>query len=293
MKATLNHLRSSLAALLLAIAACCAGWASEFTVERTVVVKGNIEVMIVAEDSDLAALSESELSRRDASYVRSRDIQACFPRLDADKIEVVGHQTRKFNCIAWSMGVPGWVNPETGSKENPLAKMDAMYASLGYVRIDDLNTEVEPGLEKVAVYAKLAKDRSIESVTHACRQEPDGTWTSKLGAAPLIRHPDLESLEGPAYGTPVAIYVRPASVVLPAEERVAEVEIPTTQPQVASAELPSSEEVRPAAKRVAPARRVAASEGEKVTPAVKHVTPARRAAKSDSIVAEKDHLLAQ
>jgi hypothetical protein len=42
-------------------------------------------------------------------------------------------------------------------------------------------------------------------------QEPDGTWMSKLGALALIHHATLEALRGPVYGTPVAVYVRPAN----------------------------------------------------------------------------------
>jgi hypothetical protein len=30
----------------------------------------------------------------------------------------------------------------------------------------------------------------------------------KLGQGPLIRHPDPDALEGPAYGGPVAVYER-------------------------------------------------------------------------------------
>jgi hypothetical protein len=49
--------------------------------------------------------------------------------------------------------------------------------------------------------------------THAARQAPNGTWTSKLGRAPLIRHltPEAVNCTGAdGYGRPVAVYVRTA-----------------------------------------------------------------------------------
>jgi hypothetical protein len=36
----------------------------------------------------------------------------------------------------------------------------------------------------------------------------DGTWTSKLGKMAVIRHATPDSLDGPDYGQPVAVYVR-------------------------------------------------------------------------------------
>lgn len=158
-----------------------------------------------------AVSADDQLAREDAAMLAGTETKRAFPRLKLSTIEVLGHHTKKYNCIAHSLGVDYWVNPETGDETNPLAKMDAMYGQIGYTRIDAMNTAVEPGLEKVCVYATMNVDASIKEVTHAARQEPDGTWTSKLGSMPLIRHPDLEALRGPVYGTPVAIYVRKAT----------------------------------------------------------------------------------
>jgi len=138
----------------------------------------------------------------------SPDIKKGFPRMKMADIQVLGPSTKDYNCIAHSLEVKRWVNPETGDGTNPLAKMDGMYSKLGYVRVDTMNFAKESGLEKVVVYATLNNDGSIHDVTHAARQDRDGTWTSKLGSLSLIRHRTPDVLRGPSYGTPVAVYVR-------------------------------------------------------------------------------------
>jgi hypothetical protein len=125
---------------------------------------------------------------------------------------VLGPSTRQYNCIAHSLGVKHWVNPMTGDAENPLEPMDKLYGEIGYVRESSMNLAVEPGKEKVVLYASVNPDATIRSVTHAAHQEADGTWTSKLGAMALIRHTTPEALRGPTYGMPIAVYVRTAPV---------------------------------------------------------------------------------
>jgi hypothetical protein len=141
----------------------------------------------------------------------SPEIHQSFPRLQLKYVEVLGPSTRQYNCIAHSLGVNRWVNPETGDAQNPLAPMDRMYGELGYVREPEMNFALEPGKQKVVLYAALNPDATIRNVTHAARQEPDGTWTSKLGSLSLIRHATPEALRGPTYGTPIAVYVRTVS----------------------------------------------------------------------------------
>ena len=60
---------------------------------------------------------------------------------------------------------------------------------------------------KVALYA-VATPEGYAKFTHAALQHDDGTWSSKLGAGPLIHHRSAESLCGPTYGKIVMVYVK-------------------------------------------------------------------------------------
>ncbi len=118
--------------------------------------------------------------------------------------EVLGSQTPvqsfpdTYNCIAWSEGVTTrWVWPgET------LASFDTEYARSGFRRLSTLDTSLQAGVLKICLYAKDGK------MTHAALQNSDGTWSSKLGSDPLIRHLTADVFGSTSYGRPVAIYAR-------------------------------------------------------------------------------------
>jgi hypothetical protein len=114
-----------------------------------------------------------------------------------------------YNCIAWTLGeVNRWVDPLTGPANNPLARMDKIYAKEGYRRLKSLDFDAEKGKQKVVVYALRDDAGSNTKVTHAALQNLDGSWSSKLGALALIRHWQPHDIAGPLYGTPVAVYAR-------------------------------------------------------------------------------------
>ena len=160
---------------------------------------------------DLSSSSQDNAVLK-ADLLGRADIHKGFPRLLDPDVEVLAAGTREYNCIAHSMGIHDhWVNPETGGTDNPLEPMDRLYGRLGYSRLPDMDVTVCPGQEKVVLYATLNPDASINQVTHAAHQETDGSFTSKLGQLPLIRHRTPESLRGPTYGVPVAVYARLAS----------------------------------------------------------------------------------
>ena len=73
--------------------------------------------------------------------------------------------------------------------------------TVGFLPAEDAH--LEPKFEKLAIYARDGKP------THAARQQPDGTWTSKLGKHIDINH-TLRGLEGPVYGQVVAFMKRAA-----------------------------------------------------------------------------------
>lgn len=63
------------------------------------------------------------------------------------------------------------------------------------------NEEVEPGFQKVALFALQGKP------THAAIQQRSGRWKSKLGVAEDIEH-DLRGVENNHYGIVVLIFCR-------------------------------------------------------------------------------------
>ena len=74
-----------------------------------------------------------------------------------------------------------------------------MFGTLGYVPCPD--GSLERGYEKVALFTDLQG-----KPTHAARQLPNGSWTSKLGTYEDISH-GIYGLEGSQYGD-VAQYLK-------------------------------------------------------------------------------------
>jgi type VI secretion system secreted protein VgrG len=132
-----------------------------------------------------------------------------FPFL-GDAFEVLGPSTMAYNCIAHSLGkINEWVNPRTGPAGDTLVPMEQLYRDHGFERTVLPDCSLAAGATKIAVYASTDAHDTIQEVTHAAIQEDDGTWTSKIGGGPLIRHAMPEALQGPAYGKVVAVFVRP------------------------------------------------------------------------------------
>ncbi len=133
-----------------------------------------------------------------------------FPSL-GNNFEVLAAETPRYNCIAWSCGITkSWVWPGAN-----VADFDRLYAQHGYRRINTLDYRKQAGVQKVVLYGHVKQNngRQIIQCTHASRQLKDGTWSSKLGKLPLIRHLTPDSIDGfgsSQYGQPVAVYVRAA-----------------------------------------------------------------------------------
>jgi hypothetical protein len=130
-----------------------------------------------------------------------------FPNLG--RYEVLAPSTGRdnvkdaYNCIAHTLRIYNrWVWP--GQR---VADFDKLYGEQGYRRVRTLDYRFNPKLDKIVLYAKRGKNGQIE-VTHGSRQLADGTWTSKLGAGPLVRHATPEAVGGPSYGRPIAVYVK-------------------------------------------------------------------------------------
>lgn len=81
-----------------------------------------------------------------------------------------------------------------------LGVLERLFASLGYAECADGSLEV--GFEKVALFG------SGLLYTHAARQLPDGSWTSKLGKDVDISHAAPDDVAGGVYGEVVEFMKR-------------------------------------------------------------------------------------
>lgn len=135
-----------------------------------------------------------------------------FPGLQGTPWQPASPAVPNYNCIAWAMSdtVHWWEpsNPDTFWPQGaPHARtIDAYVAAIslaGYVPCD--GPALEHGFEKIALFV------SQQGVpTHAARQLPSGSWTSKLGRFVDIEH-ELSALEGQQYGQVSVILKRRVS----------------------------------------------------------------------------------
>jgi hypothetical protein len=131
-----------------------------------------------------------------------------LPRLAPDNSRITSPASWEYNRIAWAAGatdawwwpVPGRYWPPGVPREELLAAVVAAFAGLGYAPCP--TADLEPGLEKVAVYALGA------TPTHAARQLPTGLWTSKLGPSFDIEHTTPDAVAGGIYGDVAVILSR-------------------------------------------------------------------------------------
>ena len=137
-----------------------------------------------------------------------------FPNLSRMGYEQTSPCDKKYNCIAWSIGRQDrhfWPDPD-GFGEWPISEREesiecfmAAYVFLGYERCENDDPSLEPGVEKISLFADGSEP------THAARQLPDGRWTSKMGReCEDIAHP-LSAVEGPSYGRVVRVLRKPPS----------------------------------------------------------------------------------
>src|SRR5262249_26347171 len=120
------------------------------------------------------------------------------------------------NCIAWAAGEHDrwwWPDPQMDyywpdgvPREQTVEAFIEAYRTIGYeVCLDGVR---EAGFQKIVIYAK-----NNGEPTHAARQLPDGTWTSKLGQNVDVEHSTPESIlqfqDCYRYGRPLHYMRRP------------------------------------------------------------------------------------
>ena len=136
------------------------------------------------------------------------DLELALPRLSAERYLITSPKAKTYNCVAWAAGeVTRWWEPDPyhqhywpmRTRNRLVETYKKAFESIGYASCG-LDATVEPGFEKVAIYA------SGFHATHMARQLPSGEWTSKCGRLEDIVHA-LEGLEGLEYGS-VAVIMR-------------------------------------------------------------------------------------
>jgi hypothetical protein len=123
----------------------------------------------------------------------------------------------KYNCIAWAADdTTAWWWPSSSPDYWPIAgsrieptiwAFAAAFETLGYIECH--NSSLEPGWEKIAVFATLENGELV--VQHASRQLEDGSWTSKIGDCEDVTHPKLEDVCCEDYGVDLLYMKRPRS----------------------------------------------------------------------------------
>lgn len=126
-----------------------------------------------------------------------RNLAEWFPKLAASPHRITSLYDPAYNCIAWAAGdTENWWEPDDDEvaywpagvpREYSLDAYLRAFESMGFERCD--SAELEPGVEKVAVFANAT------GPTHAAKQLADGRWSSKLGRFEDIEH-ELDALAG-------------------------------------------------------------------------------------------------
>jgi hypothetical protein len=131
-----------------------------------------------------------------------------FPRLTERNHRVTSPATPDYNCIAWTTGdTERWWQPgvcwpiATPADDYGIGVLAQGYRALGFE--DCADGLLEADYEKVALYG------SSSFYTHAARQRPDGTWSSKLGRSVDIEHDTPDDVAGGVYGEVVQWMRRP------------------------------------------------------------------------------------
>jgi hypothetical protein len=129
------------------------------------------------------------------------ELETRWPKLKAGNYRYCSQATPRYNCVAlavgderhwWEQGIHGGrVRWEQGAGDD-VDGWAQVFIRAGYQQAE-LNTDREPGYEKVAIYVGLEDLRP----THVAKSD-GSTWKSKLGKLQDIEHESLELLEGDA-----------------------------------------------------------------------------------------------
>ena len=138
------------------------------------------------------------------------EILARFPGLTFPPAIYLEDGSDRFNCVAWAAGTRSqWWDPMSlrdywppgCPRATTVIAFELALESAGY-RVCEV-PDLQSGIEVIALMG-LEGDFS-----HVMKQLPNGMWTSKLGAGPLVEH-HLYDLVGDAYGQLHSFMNRPS-----------------------------------------------------------------------------------
>ena len=131
-----------------------------------------------------------------------------FPCLTETNYNITSPSDIQYNCIAWAAGeddVWWWPDkmltrfwPQQAPRQVTIEAFIQAFSTKGYMPCDD--GSLENGFEKIALYTLDG------APTHAAKQLPEGTWSSKLGEVHDISH-TIDALNGPKYGS-VTVFLK-------------------------------------------------------------------------------------
>lgn len=139
----------------------------------------------------------------------SPDKEAKFPNLKRSDYFVTSDEDGRYNCMAYAAGItdiPWWPVPEgtqgvdwpeDAPREETLDAFIAAYRTKDFEPSEDDDSSLESGIEKIALFVDADGTPS-----HAAKQLPSGSWTSKLGDWEDIEHKTLTNMEGEQSGEP-------------------------------------------------------------------------------------------
>ena len=139
-----------------------------------------------------------------------------FPHLEPDFTYVKSSDVDPtYNCIGYAADTRQWWQPggdpdhywPTGvPNEWTVNALILAYGTIGYVDCGN-DSSFDPDFDKIAIYGSATPAGLVP--THAAKQIPPNSWTSKIGPEEDIEHYWLRSVSGPSYGNPIRFLKRP------------------------------------------------------------------------------------
>jgi hypothetical protein len=133
-------------------------------------------------------------------------LERLFPGLSESEYSKSSEAEPLYNCFAFAVHDTGqyWQKVNLRGYYWPIDRDDRVEDWVEALRLNNFeitgNWDLEPGIERVAIYVLSGSARREETPEHVARQLESGHWTSKIGRLEDIQHSTLVALEGTEYG---------------------------------------------------------------------------------------------